>query len=268
MNGSSIKGLLKADLRRGFFSWGFYAAILLSFISLLISFFSNDNYYDSFFYAYSQNFRSVFSYTAPIIAILPFNGIYHDESKSGFIRFVILRTSRRKYIFSKIFSSMLTSFSAMFTGTALFGLFCRFLPATLSPFGIQTDAENYSLWEKLEVNGGFFLALFISCLMLGLFSAVWSIAGLATSAMVSSKFFSFVLPFMIFSLLGYISREFWHISNDVGAFVYRMTPQFISSPSYGDIRQLLLALLADAVYAAIFILLFSHLVKKRGIYDV
>lgn len=251
----NIKGLLKADLRRGFLSWGFCAAVLLMFISLFIPWLSDrattGNDKASFF---QVCFVYIFTYTVPIVAILPFNGIYHNEAASGFIKFVILRASKKSYIFSKLFSSAVAAFAAAFLGIVLFGVCCAAFHPNNSGFSGSFISEPYGI-----------VVLRTACAA-ALFCAVWSLCGLMTSAMANSRFFSFVFPFMLFFLINYILPEFRNISQEAEAAASWLYPMSAFSLAYPN-TEILRALLPTAVYAVLFSLLFSHFVRKRGIHD-
>lgn len=124
----------------------------------------------------------------PILAVLPCSGIYVDDLKSRFDRFILIRSSCYTYIASRIIVAFLAGGLAI-----LFGVLLAWgtIAAVLAPVEqVIEGVENVSTDEVFDL-----------CILLFINGGFWSITGMALSSLMESKYISYASPFVIYYLL-------------------------------------------------------------------
>ena len=124
----------------------------------------------------------------PILAALPFGGCFVDDLKSKFARFFLIRSSYRTYIISRIIVGFLAGGLAILSGALIaWGT----TAAVLIP--IEREIEGM---EPATIDG-----LVEICFLLFLNGGLWSVVGMAMSALMESKYISYATPFVLYYLL-------------------------------------------------------------------
>jgi hypothetical protein len=267
--------MLKSDLKRGIFSLQFLFATLIIFVSLLIQWLTKTRELGGELpQVFSFSFSNIYVYAVPIAAILPFYGIYNDERKSGFIKFAVIRSSVKKYVFSKLFASAVSSFLAVFLGVLMFAVICGAFSLPFEPLEFFYD-EGYippppTLGERIINLGGFPLYAVVAGAVAGIFAAVWNFVGMAFSSFVNDKFLCFSITFTLYFMLNYVGFISWFSFGEdweKATFINRFIPSYTSNPILYDLDVLKYKAIMLAVYSVIFIPIFYFFVKKRGVYD-
>lgn len=123
----------------------------------------------------------------PILAAIPFSGIYVDDLKSKFARFCLIRSSYQSYLLSRIFVCFLCGGGVVLLGGMLsWGASALlFLPkerAAEAPS--ESTAILLKTYALLFLNGG-----------------LWAVVGMAMSTLMESKYISYATPFVCYYLL-------------------------------------------------------------------
>ena len=126
----------------------------------------------------------------PIIAALPFTASLVNDIKSGFIKYYLHRTSRKKYIVSKFIACSISG------GLVLaLGILASYIISAIAfiPMEDPTSKDAATLM---------FYADFIKSIVLAFLSgAFWSLCGLTLATMTGSKYMAYASPFIIYYVL-------------------------------------------------------------------
>lgn len=161
------------------------------------------NAYDAFVWAHN----GIIGIIAPLIVTLPFADSLALDRSSGYLRFILLRTSRRNYLLSKMFACALAGglsitlpFVVMYGYTSL--TLPRGLPSpeqsrivsdarSLGPFGaLYREAPDVYIWSLLGL-------IFI-------FGMIYAIFGLSLSALTENRYVILSTPFLMCNILHFI----------------------------------------------------------------
>lgn len=123
----------------------------------------------------------------PVIAVLPFSGVYVDDIKSKFSHFYLIRSNYRNYLWSRVLVCFLCG-----GGTILLGGVLSWGISTLLFTPMEMDAQegivnSVQLWPVLSL-------LFLS-------GGLWSVVGMSMSTLMESKHIAYASPFIIYYLL-------------------------------------------------------------------
>ena len=211
--GRSMGRMLLTDLRRAFGGWTVWVGALLLFVTLVMpvamDIFRSDpaslNAVDRFFLAFAA---SGAPFLAPVLCCLPMGVSFCDDYVTGFGRLVIQRTGIKRYLMSRILSAAFSGGCTMFLGMALYIGFC-FLVFTGSASSDPNLANyleairsfNVFTWLPEGFAAGYWL-MAAYWLQYTLWGAVWAVAGLAISALVTNRYASLALPFISVITLG------------------------------------------------------------------
>lgn len=208
----------KTELKRAILSKYFLIALLITFALLLYSFFefitlgwqsspfnfqSLKKYYDSFdmfIISRSENRASYLGLLAPLLASLVYSDSYLSDKSSGYLNFIYMRLSKKKYIFTKLLVNILASGLSI----VLSSLFMLFLLILL--FGIGVNSENVlnlsGPFSDIYYNGNKYLYFLIILIMSFIFNCIFSTLSLAISTFVNNKYISFLAPFFYYIISG------------------------------------------------------------------
>ncbi len=140
-----------------------------------------------------------FDLFAPIIATMPCATTFYNDFGTGYCKLILPRTSRIKYLLSKISICGITGGLAIFIPNLVLYIY-------LWIFGKPHLSDTYimlenSIFENIEFANNGLNVMLILLLLSFLFGTVWSLVGLAASAFFPNKYVSFVAPFMIYFAL-------------------------------------------------------------------
>lgn len=194
--------MFKHDIKRMLSSWGFWGACFLFVVVGIIqqlSIINGGNSFESMladqgFLFYGFVNRYIFStcgdgisaqqmaFVLPVIVSIPCANFFLQEKKSRYLRNILVRTTRKKYIASKIFSAAFSGMLVVAIGEVLLFIICFICDPHISPGVVQTElfgqigalyAKNIWKFTLLEsVNLMVFGCVY--CLMTLAFSVVWN----------------------------------------------------------------------------------------------
>ena len=129
-------------------------------------------------------------FALPIIAALPFTASFVNDLKSGFLKSYLHRTSRNDYIAGKCMACAVSGGAVLALGIVASYLISAivFLPMEDT---MPTDAASLAFYADLLKR---IVLVFLS-------GALWSLCGLALSAMTCSKYMAYASPFIIYYIL-------------------------------------------------------------------
>lgn len=123
----------------------------------------------------------------PILAVIPFSGVYVDDLKSKFARFFLIRCSYSDYIISRI---LITFFCS--GGCIAFG-------------GLSAWIISALLFMPMELTGEVdwvIISTVVQKLILMLCNGgLWAVIGISMSSLMESKYVAYASPFVIYYFL-------------------------------------------------------------------
>lgn len=198
-------------------------------------------------------YPSVFSGLMPfavLFCVIPYACSFFDEMKSGFTRYALLHTTRRRYILSKILAVTVSGALALAIPYALLNAtgyaLCRQLAASEVP---QFYANTF--WEGVLLQMGGEWMLLLQVFLAGIYGAVWSLSGLFCSCLFQTRLAAIVIPF-----IGY--QTIWTLFMDS-----KYCPLLYLSADYSILPSLRFVLCMQALYLAIFLALSYFGMKWR-----
>lgn len=165
------------------------------------------------------HYRSYFIYLAPIAAVLPFADSLWVDRSQGFLRFILVRTSYRRYLAAKLLANLAAG--AVAVGGPLLALY---LYTSLSaPRTLPVNSLMFTTWGAQNGSPAGILAswypshpdLYILSLigMACLFGAAFATLGLAISSLVNNRYVILSAPFILFMVSAYISDRTRHLGH-------------------------------------------------------
>lgn len=182
-----------------------------SYVSRLPPFYYNA--YDAVIWA---RWFSIFGLVAPLIAVLPFSDSLGQDRASGFLRFILSRSSYRLYFVSKFIATAIAGGLAVSLPVLLlFGLANVVLER-----GINLDKYASKLTTAPEMLGPFGTLYhfapdlyILSLVALGfVFGAVYALFGLSISAISNNRYIALATPFLAYMLVNFGMEIFGGLS--------------------------------------------------------
>ena len=135
---------------------------------------------------------------SPILASLVMAGVYVDDLKTGYIKFFIMRVTRKSYIFARIIGCFLAGalvlslgmFAAIFLSTVIAA--CIDKTSTILCVGAYNMKQLLILLLFYFITGG-----------------LWSVTGLVCSAIMESRVIAYCSPFIVFYFLIILNERFF-----------------------------------------------------------
>ncbi len=196
---------------------------------------------------------------APILAVLPAATFFCDDYNSGYLKSILIRVEKRRYIRETLLCSSVAGGLAIFFPCFLSGLFYLVN-------GKLTSLENLNRWgyctafdETVYANmqyiwGGLLLAFMLMVLAF-LFGAIWSNVGLLVSVLFPNKYLALAAPFALYFSLHLI---FYRIE-----FLLVLSPVNMLMPNTTFIPFALYPLLYELLLLVAICILFSCFVRRR-----
>lgn len=126
----------------------------------------------------------------PIFSSLPFTTSFMDDIKSGFVKLYLPRTTRKQYVFSKLFACLVSGGLCY-----VIGILSSYLIMSLLLMPMETLVTEKTIIETLQGNlQGTLLLYFVS-------GAFWSVMGLTVATVTKSKYMAYAAPFIIYYIL-------------------------------------------------------------------
>lgn len=196
---------------------------------------------------------------APILAVLPAAATFCDDYNSGYIKSILCRVQKSRYIRETYFCSSIAGGLAVFLPCFLSGLF--YLAngkldtlANVDGWGYSTSFDETVYAGMQYVWGGLLLALMLMVLAF-LFGAVWSGTGLLVSVLCPNKYLALAAPFALYFSMHLI---FYRIG-----FLLVLSPVNMLMPNTTFIPFTLYPLLYEVLLLGLVRTLFFALAKRR-----
>ena len=144
----------------------------------------------------------------PLLAVIPFAGTFCREFSSGYIKNVLIRTDRRKYLFNKYFAACIAGgFST--TLPVIVNLLWTFTYHSFqmpSPAGVSNLVGTGTILCDLYYSNPFvYCILFI--MLIYLFSAIMTGASMIVSFFTKNIFSVYLIPFISIVLLEIVLQQ-------------------------------------------------------------
>ena len=215
-----LNAMLREEINRAFLSRSFLFAVALGLLSLapgLADYMSGpprdpeylarlppfyNNAYDAVIWAQS----SLIGLIGPLIAVLPFADSFAHDRVLGYLRFVLSRTTYRRYLSGKYVASFLSGGLAV----SLPMLLCFMFSVLILPRGLNLNPFEARVQPSEAL--GPFGALYnstpdlyiLSLIALSfLFGATYAIFGLSLSALTDNRYIVLATPFVLYNVAHY-----------------------------------------------------------------
>jgi hypothetical protein len=150
--------------------------------------------------SYSGMFSRVCFLVFPIICTLPFSASFVEDMESRFLRAYMLRTTRAKYIRSKIAATAIAGGLAIAAGMCLLLIIFSivFPPLGVMPYA-NPQGYSYGIY-------------FIGVLLVSLGGATWALFGGFASAALRNRYLAYAMPFILYYVLVVFQERYWSSS--------------------------------------------------------
>lgn len=243
-----MKRLLKIDLYRAFINRKFLLACLLGLLIAVSNFFQHvlpvffeADYYMSlnlnmppanvFVNWLGVNPRGMEQFLyyllLPVIAVLPYADSYFSDKKTGCIKNVLIRASKKDYFICRYISVFLSGGCAFSLPLLINFLAASLFLPSMTPDPYYSSIGENSMWNDIYyTNPILYTLLFI--LLAFLFSGVFATVSLSISDFSEHRFIVLIFPFLLylafFSVMSYISTNSQMLA---WIPVYFLTPNFL-----------------------------------------
>ena len=200
---------------------------------------------------------------APILAVLPAATLFCEDYNSGYIKSILSRVEKRRYISETLLCSSIAGGLAIFLPCFLSGLFYLVNGEmdTLdnrNRWGYSTSFDETVYFQMQYIWGGLLLALMLMVLAF-LFGAIWSNVGLMVSVLFPNKYLALAAPFALYFS---IHLFFYRLE-----FLLVFSPVNMLMPNTTFIPFTLYPLLYEVLLLALICILFTVLTRRR-LWDV
>lgn len=196
--------IYRRNFRQSLLNLGMAVAVIVPFILLIRTFFvyrlfTEGKNMDVLSLLTHPFALSTFGPFACIFPMLPYSFSYLDEKNSGYIKYIILRCSKRKYIFNKLFFTGLSGGVSMFLTFLVIFIIADVCAQDVSQAFYPYMYEG-KIWEPYVMAWGGRLVLLMRLVLVFLFGVLWALVGLLVSTVIPNKYVSFILPFAMYQL--------------------------------------------------------------------
>ncbi len=192
------------DIRRVFKGYGLYAAILGVAASMFFSLekigLINGNVLYTFYYSVNMSGMRV----AYIFCALPYAASFCDDMEYRYIRYQAIRGGLKRYVVSKVSVIYLTSLVSLMLGSLVFVSLCRFQGPWMGP---AIGGIEGTVYAGLIAKGHYMLYCMCYVLQLGFLAGILSVLSALFSLYITNKAMVFVLPVLIYQILGEAAGE-------------------------------------------------------------
>ena len=276
--------MLKEEFRRAFFSWAFVLALVITSVCFAIGlkeygppvspFIRPEEQY---LYPFTQNAFDAFLcamglmgplvFFAPLIAALPFAASFITDRSSGYITFILSRTSFRRYRTSKCVANLLAG--GVSTSLPLlvgYGIINIFYHRGFPPVPVPGEAWDNVRIPWVNANGTFGylyrtkpdLYIFFLIGLAFLWGAAWATAGLSLSSVVRNRYYALAAPFVFYIIAHFVTTVLliagWSPLFNFAPFLYKRTSSITTFVELG----------ALFIVSTICIVVFA---KKKHVYE-
>lgn len=230
-NTEEVTSMLKEEFRRALLSWAFVLALAITSVCFAIGLRDygppvspfirpeeqylypfTQNAFDAFLWA--MGLSGPFAILAPLIVVLPFAASFITDRSSGYITFILSRTSFRRYRTSKYIANLLAG--GVSTSLPLlvgYGIINIFYKRGLPPIPAPGEAWVGARLPWVNANGTFgylyrtkpdLYIIFLIGLAF-LWGAAWATAGLSLSLVTRNRYHVLAAPFVLYMIAHFVT---------------------------------------------------------------
>lgn len=197
--------MLRTELKRAFCSKPFWVtcAITLAMLAIGSSDYLPPPYADIklpspwwifYFHCFFLGMKTLLPLFYPIVVMIPFCLSYRRDRDSGYRQLILLKTSRKAYLWAKALAVVTSAFAAVLLPSLVWIPVCKLIGDSDWEYAMKYYAHNIhfapSFYQEHVV---------LYCVMYAfhaaLLGAVFAILGLGLSAVVKNKYLALLLPF-------------------------------------------------------------------------
>lgn len=191
------------DIARGVNNKWFYLIVVFIVIVMVrpasVTITENRNMVDYLnFFAEASTFAYIKTY-APMFCMIAYACSFHDEYRSGFTRYALLHSDRRKYMLGKIIAVSTSGALVMAIPIAIVSIFSYIWFQPVSQKALPAYYLN-SAWADILRKFGGEVVLLGKVLMAGAYGAVWALPGLVCSTVLMNRLASVIVPFALYHI--------------------------------------------------------------------
>lgn len=156
---------------------------------------SSNSYFDILVRTISSESVMFFS---PILACLVMASVYVDDLKTGYIKFFVVRVTRKSYIFARTIVCFLSGALVLASGVFAVIFLSSIIAVCIDKASIMICIGSYNMKKLLILLSFYFVT-----------GGLWSVTGLVSSAIVENRFISYCSPFIVFYFLIILNERFF-----------------------------------------------------------
>lgn len=155
---------------------------------------SGDMFLEEIFQSHA---RSGYGLFAPILAVLPSATMFCDEYNAGYIKSILVRTSRKNYTLETVACALISGGLAVMLPSLLSGLFFMWIgePNVAGKYDTYLS-ESIFAGIQYVFNGGLVFVLYQ--VFAFIFGAVWACVGLSISSILPNRYVALAAPFALY----------------------------------------------------------------------
>lgn len=198
--GDTLWRCMCSDARRAFMGGGFWLCILLTMLSQLLPISKELGIPADVMYYYRLSAETgSMQWLMPCIAAIAYAQAFFTDTHTRFSRMLLLRCSRRVYIFSKLVICQATACCAVMLGMFLFLCYLS-IGRTFMEYRNNAVSLQWALssFGELLTQGRPYLFVFAQITLRGMGAALWATASLAVSAYIPNRFMILLSPVILY----------------------------------------------------------------------
>lgn len=195
--------------------------------------------------------RSGFDLFAPILAVLPATTLFCEDYNSGYIKPILNRVEKKRYINENIICSSVAGGLSILSPSLITSVFyiMNGKPNTIENAGINySTAFDETAYADLQYVWDGMLLVILLLVLAFLFGAIWSNIGLCISTFIPNRYIALAAPFSVYFIthLVFYRVGFLLVFSPVNMLMPATT--FIPSMSYPFAYQIVLFYLVILIY--------------------
>lgn len=207
---------------------------------------------------YGSHALSGFDLFAPILAVLPATTLFCEDYNSGYIKSILNRVEKKRYIQEIAICSSVSGGFAVFLPSLITSIFyiVNGKPNTPENAGINYfTVFDETVYSKLQFVWGGLLMVILLLVLAFLFGAVWSNVGLCISAFIPNRYIALAAPFALYFVTHLI---FYRIG-----FLLVLSPVNMLMPATTFIPNISYPFIYQAVLFVVVVLIFDRSIRGR-----
>lgn len=208
---------ISTDMKRAFTSWGFWAGVIGMVIAIVIGAFDKFMSLGSATANLQQGFHETALLDAlstdtvmlvvPILCALPFTAAFVDDYKSGYIKYYLQRSGKRRYIAAKAVTTGLSGGMVLFTGIAAAYVVFMLVFTPAETLSVQSTGMS-ALDPGPTAPPSIFADILSRALIFLLCGAFWALIGQLFASFTMSKYVAYASPFILYYVLVILSVRY------------------------------------------------------------